>query len=78
MSWFDHQQEQALREGREKGRAEGRTEERAEVLRTLLVLKFGAVDAKHAARISAATPESLARYLERILTATTLAAVFAE
>jgi len=69
-TWFEDQQEKAL--------SKGRTEGRAEVLRKQLVLKFGALDTEVDARIAAATPEALDRYLERVLTATTLAAVFAE
>lgn len=58
--------------------SEGRIQGHAEVLRKLLILKFGAIDAEHDARILAATPEALDRYLERVLTATTLDAVFGE
>jgi len=56
----------------------GSSEERVGVLRKLLVLKFGPIDTESAAHLQAATRESLDRYLERVLTATTLAAVFAE
>lgn len=55
-----------------------RIEERRDVLRRQLVLKFGATNQEHDASIQAATSESLDLYLERILTATTLADVFAE
>ncbi|MBA3454179.1 MAG: Uma2 family endonuclease [Deltaproteobacteria bacterium] len=55
-----------------------RMEERGDVLRRQLVLKFGPIDAEHDALLQAATPERLHRYLERVLTATNLAAVFAE
>jgi hypothetical protein len=58
--------------------SEGRAQERVQILRRQLTLKFGAIDAEHEARIAAATPESLDRYLDRILTVTTLDAVFAE
>ncbi|MBA3455810.1 MAG: hypothetical protein H0T42_22125 [Deltaproteobacteria bacterium] len=78
MSWFDHQQEQALARGRVEGRAEGRSEGRADVLRKLLVQKFGAIEAGDEARIDAASLELLDRYLQRVLAATTLEAVFAE
>jgi len=74
MSWFDHQQEQALAKGRVEGRAEGRVE----ILRKQLVLKFGVLDSEHEARLAASTSEALDRYLERVLTAPTLAAVFVE
>ncbi|MBA3455809.1 MAG: Rpn family recombination-promoting nuclease/putative transposase [Deltaproteobacteria bacterium] len=78
MSWFDHQQEQALAKGRAEGRAEGRVEGRADVLRKQLIQKFGPIDSQHTSRIEAASPETLDHYLERVLTATTLDAVFAE
>jgi len=63
---------------RREGHAQGRVEERIVVLTKLLSLKFGAIDAASGARIGAATPEQLDRYVERVLTAETLAAVFAE
>jgi hypothetical protein len=61
-----------------KGREEGRVEGHAAVLRKQLIQKFGAIDAEQTSRIEGASPEALDRYLERVLTATTLAAVFAE
>lgn len=70
--------EQMHREGRAEGRVEGRVEGLRETLRKQLALKFGAIDAEHAARIEAASPEELDLFLERVLTAETLAAVFAE
>ncbi len=51
---------------------------RVDVLRKLLVLKFGSIAPAFEARIAAATPAALDGYLERILTTTTLADVFAE
>jgi hypothetical protein len=63
-------------EGRQEGREEGRHEERAAMLRTLLATKFGASAAAFEDRIARATPEQLARYLERLLTATSAADVF--
>ncbi|MBA3455808.1 MAG: Rpn family recombination-promoting nuclease/putative transposase [Deltaproteobacteria bacterium] len=66
--------EQYLEQGREEGREEGRVA----TLRKQLLFKFGAIDAQHEARLATASPEALDRYLERVLTATTLAAVFAE
>jgi len=62
----------------EQMRREGRAQERAEVLRKQLALKFGAIDPEHEARIMGSTPEALDRYLERVLSAPTLASVFAE
>ena len=55
---------------------QAREQARAEVLRQLLTLKFGVIEAKLDSRIEAAMPNQLDRYLARILTATTVAAVF--
>jgi len=57
---------------REEGRAEGKRE----ILRRLLVLKFGEIDPRLNARVADATPESVDRYLARILNAASAAAVF--
>ena len=66
----------AHREGREEGREEGRQEGRVATLRSLLLLKFQTLDASHEARLLAATPEAIDRYLQRFVTADSLAAVF--
>jgi predicted transposase/invertase (TIGR01784 family) len=63
---------------RAEGRIEGRAEGRADVLRRQLAIKFGAVDVEHEARIRAATPDQLDRFLDRVLITDTLTAVFAE
>jgi hypothetical protein len=47
-------------------------------LRSQLVYKLGPLDAASEARLEAATPEALDRYLRRVLTADSLAAVFAD
>lgn len=60
------------------GRQEGRQEGLVEALRKLLAVKFGALDEALAARIAAATPEQVDRYLERILTADSPADVLRE
>ena len=65
--------EQMDRQGHARGLAEGL----AKALRKQLAIKFGPIDAAHVARIEAATSDQLDRYLERVLTADTLAAVFA-
>jgi predicted transposase YdaD len=73
--------EQLRKEGMEKGRKEGRQEGRQESLVRMLgkqlTLKFGELPPEHAARIEAATSEDLERYIERILSAGTIEAVFA-
>jgi Putative transposase, YhgA-like len=57
-------------------REEGRKEGRLATLRSQLLYKFQALDAEAEARLQAATPEALDRYLRRVLTANSLAAVF--
>jgi predicted transposase YdaD len=63
-------------EGRKKGRQEGRKEGLLVALRSQLLYRFQALDAATEARLRAATPEALDRYLQRVLTAESLAAVF--
>jgi hypothetical protein len=65
-----------LQEGRAKGREEGREEGRVATLRALLRLKFQSLDAAAEARLRAASPAAIDRYLRRLLTADSLAAVF--
>jgi hypothetical protein len=59
---------------------EGRQEGRVAALRRQLVLKFKlqALDPAYEACLKAATPAALDRYLDRVLTADSLAAVFAD
>jgi hypothetical protein len=70
--------EQAAMTIAEQMRREGREEGRAEVLRKLLSLKFGTVRPEHEARLSAATPGELDRWVERVLTAKTIEEVLAD
>jgi len=67
-----------LRRIRAEGHAEGRREGEAEVLLRQLRLRFGALPEDVTARIKAADAETLLRWSERILSASTLDAVFAE
>lgn len=64
--------------GRVRGLEEGLERGRRATLRKQLLFKFQALDESHEARLAAATGEAIDRYLERVLTATTLAAVFAD
>lgn len=66
--------EQALH----KGRQEGRQQTSVNLLAKQLTLKFGELPSEYEARLHAATPEDVDRYVERILTADTIAAVFAD
>jgi predicted transposase YdaD len=65
-------------EGRREGHAEGRREGEAEVLLRLLRARFGALPQDVTARLNAADAETLLRWSERILSASTLDAVFTE
>ena len=65
-------------EGRREGEAEGRREGEAEVLLRQLRLRFGALPEDVTARINTADAETLLHWSERILSASTLDAVFAE
>jgi hypothetical protein len=61
----------------EEGRLEkGLEKGRIDTLRDLLVFKFQSLDAADEARLQAATPQAIDRYLRRMLTADSLAAVF--
>jgi len=64
----------------EEGRARGQAEGRRATLRQLLLYKFqrSALEEADEARLAAITPEAIDRYLQRVLTADSLAAVFAD
>jgi flagellar biosynthesis/type III secretory pathway protein FliH len=64
--------EQGIKRGLKKGREEGRIA----TLRSLLIFKFQTLGAEYEARLQAATPEAIDRYLQRLLTADSLAKVF--
>jgi hypothetical protein len=57
---------------------EGRAKGLADALRGLLLFKFQTLDDVAEARLQAATPEAIDRYLKRVLFADSLAAVFAD
>ena len=59
-----------------EGRAEGMAKGQLNALRRLLVLKFKNLDAAAEARLQAASTEAIDRYLERLLSADSLTAVF--
>ena len=65
-----------LKKGLKKGIKKGREEGRLATLRSLLVFKFHALGAAYEARLQAAPPEAIDRYLQRLLTADSLVAVF--
>jgi flagellar biosynthesis/type III secretory pathway protein FliH len=70
--------QEGIAKGREEGIAKGREEGRIAALRSLLSSKFGAqaLDATYEARLQAATPAAVDHYLQRVLVAESLAAVF--
>ena len=68
--------EKGLRKGLKQGLEKGLKQGRIDTLRGLLVLKFRHLGAEHEARLQAATPAMMDRYLRRLLTADSLVAVF--
>ncbi|MCC6897881.1 MAG: DUF4351 domain-containing protein [Polyangiaceae bacterium] len=63
---------------RAEGEAKGKAEGKAEVLIRLLHLKFGPVPAAAAERVRSAPVSDLDRWVERVLTAASLDAVFVD
>lgn len=68
----------ALRAKRNPAFLAERAQAQLELLRRLLVVKFAAIPPALEARLASATPAQLEQYAERVLTATTIDAVFAE
>ena len=62
----------------QQGIAKGKAEGRAEVLLKLLTLKFGPLPDGVAQRLQAASVDELDRWTERVLSAKSLAEVFAD
>ena len=73
IEWTEEWKQQGLKQGLEQGRQEGE----ATVLLHLLRLRFGPLPTEIEARVAAANTETLLRWSERILTASSLEAVFA-
>jgi predicted transposase/invertase (TIGR01784 family) len=69
--------QEGRQEGRQEGLLEGRTAGTAEVLLRLLTLKFGPQPPSVAERLNNASQAELVRWSERLLSAETLASVFA-
>ena len=70
--------EEGRRQGRKEGRKRGRRDALAAAVRSLLVRKFHALAAADEARLRAAKVDALDRYLQRVLTADSLAEVLAD
>jgi len=68
MTIAEYLHKQGVKEGVKKGRTD--------TLRSLLIFKFQTLSATYEARLRAATPKEIDRYLQRLLTARSLAAVF--
>ncbi|MGC4068689.1 MAG: hypothetical protein QM784_29365 [Polyangiaceae bacterium] len=66
------------KEGWREGFRQGYVEGRRKVLHHQLELKFGPIDVDTVTRLDAANRHLLFRYIERILTATTVEEVFAD
>jgi hypothetical protein len=69
---------QGLEQGREQGLAQGREQGRVAALRRLVLFKFDceALDDRSESALRSASPEEVDRYLHRVLTAESVAAVF--
>lgn len=76
--WHEEGRQEGIAKGREEGIARGREEGRVAALRSLLRSKFGpqALDAAIEAHLRVAAPAAVEHYLERVLVAESLAAVF--
>ena len=76
--WLEEGRKEGIAKGREEGIAKGREEGRIAALRSQLSAKFGAqaLEATYEARLQAATPAAVDRYLQRVLAADSLAAIF--
>ena len=70
--------QEGLQAGRQEGRQAGLLEGQVRTLAKQLVSKFGELPNAYAARLQAASSEDLDRYVERILTADSLASVFGD
>lgn len=69
MSYYDRLINEGLTQGKLEGKLEGALEGRRSIVRKLLSLKFGALDAETNARLEQATADALDAMAERILTA---------
>ena len=70
--------ERLRREGRKEGRKEGVDEGRRDLLCMLLAQRFGKLSPAVRKRVQGADSEAIERWAKRVLTAASLAEVFAE
>lgn len=73
IEWTEEWKQQGLEQGRQESCQEGE----ATLLLHLLRLRFGPLPTEVEARVTAVNTETLLQYSERILTASSLKAVFA-
>ena len=71
IEWTQEWKQQGLEQGLERGRQEGRQEERANLLLRLMRHKYGALTERHLERIRQADGETLLRWVEQVLSAST-------
>jgi len=76
MTTAERFREEGRTQGRAEGEAKGRTEGRAALLLKMLNLKFGPLSAETRARVESASIDELEHWAERVLSATSLDAVF--
>jgi hypothetical protein len=74
--WTKEWKHQGWLEGLEEGRQEGCREGEAALLLRLLELRFGPLDETHRGRVSQADADTLLKWGERVLTATSVEDVF--
>ena len=75
--WAKEREAKGLQQGMQQGRQEGRQEGEALALQRLLARRFGEVSPAVLDRIGAASREQIEAWLDRVLEAPTLEAVFA-
>jgi len=74
--WKEEWKREALAEGLEQGLTQGREEGRAEILLKLLGMKFGPLSEENESWIRSADSDTLLKWSERVLSATTLDDIF--
>jgi len=76
--WLEQGREEGLAKGHKEGLAKGHKEGQIAALRSQLAFKFGSptLDRRYEALLHAAMPDTIDRYLQRVLRADSLAAVF--
>jgi len=76
MTIAEQLHEEGRKEGHEEGHKKGHEEGRIATLRSLLIVTFQALSAEDEAPLASSAPEMIDRYLQRLLTSDSLAAMF--